>query len=156
MTMPNNRVIKFRAWGFGDNKEMMMYDWSVHPHTISEWIANAERGVTIMQFTGLHDKNGVEIWEGDIISLSANAYHDLNLKMLLAKKGHLAEVIFQEGNFIWYVGNFFYPLNQLIPKTVDKEVRYMFLDALNCNQKGLTCEVLGNIHQHPNLLESKS
>jgi|SRR3990167_2599085 len=54
------RVIKFRAWAT-DTKEMIPFDQMMIP----EWFD--DETIIIQQFTGLLDKNGKDIYEGDII-----------------------------------------------------------------------------------------
>lgn len=97
------RKIKFRSW---DNNDRLMHDVIVLQR--DEFVAIPEVGpdgwelrkrklsaVNLMQFTGLTDKNGKEIYEGDVVrKLSTSLLEDM-----------VGVVEFQRGRYILRKGN---------------------------------------------------
>ena len=75
------REIKFRAWDLKNKSMLEIFDNT----TSKNWfLPNATENFEIMQFTGLKDKNGKDIYEGDIIK----------------EKQSIGKIVFENGCFI--------------------------------------------------------
>jgi uncharacterized phage protein (TIGR01671 family) len=86
----------------------------------------------INQFTGLLDKNGVEIYEGDVV---------------LCNDGRVAEVVWHE--YGWYVQSKPFSKMEKSYAKMDKDNDSAILIDARRYGKLSNTEVIGNLHQNP-------
>lgn len=137
------RELKFRIWddgAFGGPSYIYDFSWTSKGKPISyfkpkEWL--------IEQYTGLKDKNGREIYEGDIVQFSdfpkthnLNRYYLSNhgIKIVRWSLSHGGDYPFSGFSFVNW-------------DSTDFEVGEL-VDCMNIQY----CAVIGNIHENPSLL----
>lgn len=159
------RQIKFRAWDFEEAEMIQLEDLLTinGSRYLNESLAHNEK-VTFMQFTGLTDRNGVEIYEGDILNIyytSSSCVDEDNYNhdgLYVANIGALGGLAFKFKGLFWSnYGHNQYPLNSTLSQEY-KSLSYRYSDDLGRNElraiDGSTYfEVIGNIYQNPELLE---
>lgn len=122
-----NREIKFRAWNKKEKYMEIVDDLQMFSNDLSIGIPSKDYflrkdDVELMQYTGLHDKNGKEIYEGDIVK-----YRD-------SRGQHIEKVIFDKGCF--YAGMHWGSSTRVAPKLINTRIS----------------EVIGNIYDNSELL----
>lgn len=119
-----NREIKFKAW---DVERKILINWE---DLCLEWnygeTSHLPSDIILMQFTGIIDRTGVEIYEGDIVRIQHPHGGDFS-----DTKG---EVYYWEVEGAFYHGN-------LAGRPPKRLWDY--------------CEVIGNIYENPELLDTK-
>jgi hypothetical protein len=104
------RAIKFRAWDnrIGAATSGMTYDAETHPNW-SDFISYPLY-YTVMEFSGLADKNGALIYEGDILKCSFrrdNFYVEVRFHQGCFLFGNRAPLEFLQYNEVEIVGNIY-------------------------------------------------
>lgn len=129
------RTIEFRAWHNRKKKMLDDIDWRylaiskdwilVYPwHTSLE---EADKDIKLMQYTWLLDKNGVKIYEGDIVKVP----DDYDTYWFMAWE--IREIVFIAWGFRF--------------KSSQKNQRWHWIED------DWEFEVIGNTYEHPNLLQ---
>lgn len=128
-------IPKFRAWYTPFKGETIGQEMKYGQ--AGRLITHAEMApdkYVLMQSTGLKDKNGVEIFEGDVVSVSVrNGFDYLDNKVCVVK------------NSIGHSG--------LVCATVDEDLEYRIFNTELFEE--YTYEVIGNIYENSELLEEQ-
>ena len=122
----DNKNDPFRRGPFKEKHQILFYssgDWN-----LDGWNFEEVDKETVGQFTGLKDKNGKEIYEGDILTWSENG---ITSNPLVVEFKHGAFGYTYNYEFVSFSGNSNFMFNQF-----DTDVRF---------------EVIGNIHDNPEL-----
>lgn len=145
------REIKFRGKRL-DNGEWVYgcYTFSLKDNRHIIWVQSENYGETwhtypivvygksIGQYTGLKDKNGKEIYEGDIVKISESNWWQSHK---IIKEKYNAVVFFNERT------------QEIQFKEVGGRYRIDYHYFLQDNETKLYFEVIGNIHENPELLK---
>ncbi len=131
-----NREIKFRAW---NDIDKTMIEWKTikcFPTLLCNLILGKIKHHTVVQYTGRKDKNGVEIYERDVVT-------GLNGRKYEVKHGEFQDAVISydedyDGSYGWYI--------DMTNVNGDEQC-----ESIMASEDTLT--IIGNIYENPELLE---
>jgi len=158
------REIKFRAWD--EQNKIMHYDFQFIRSGVEEndWIIFIsdkqklgerpsnnqtvcfhpfdnpyfQQQLKLMQYTGLKDKNGKEIYEGDIIKFQNNGLYDRKIK--------IGEIVWWEQELGWYAKC---PKEKVNERDLDYSLEHIQSRHIYAGN----IKVIGGIYENPELLQ---
>lgn len=130
-----NREIKFRAWNRHLGRMLKDEFYVAHDGDVYQHESHPDHDLEVvdelilMQFTGLHDKNGKDIYEGDVIEMEEPVMESDMIR---------CAVVFDEGSFSarW-----------------DRQSQTTFFPLSQCGIEDENVEIIGNIYENPDLLK---
>lgn len=127
------RTIKFRAWD--ESQNYMAYQGMPDLESIQSFMHHFG-DKTLMQFTWLHDKNGKEIYEGDVLQLKKLDGSVLLYKIFSVKGGFA---------FNTHQDDFYKSQSQI----------YFYESTSDMQNSGFisTLEIIGNVFETPELVK---
>ena len=120
------KEIKFRAW-MEDNKSLIFLSATA----FGDLVDNHKKGFELMQFTGLKDRKGKEIYEGDIVTWFADG---INKKAVV-----------EWANNGGWIANRFDKVSECSP------LIYNFQSFIPISRNKFDGEVIGNIYENKEL-----
>lgn len=140
--------IKFRGKTLLTNRWVYGHYAYVYEEEIKEWyhiifeegIPQIVQRLSVNQYTGLKDKNGREIYEGDFVEYTRIVYADCSRTEIEdIEESIIGEVYYAEG--LWIGVRF-----------IDGTGKLFLPGQVSSEDNNLEIEIIGNIHENPELL----
>jgi uncharacterized phage protein (TIGR01671 family) len=131
------REIKFRVWDKNNKTLFQIFDSTTQEYWfIPIWNKNFE----IMQYTGLKDRKGKEIYEGDVLEFDDITGDGFDFR-------NKAQVEFYKGRY--QLTNFLVSDTRMLEEMNESHEDFVY-------QLEKNCKVVGNIYENPELLTQQN